>query len=170
MFLILWYLSFRITPACAGKSSGQRPASMLPWDHPRVCGEKYPGRVIFYFIEGSPPRVRGKEYIEKQCAAHGRITPACAGKRYGRTERTWNLQDHPRVCGEKEELYTGIFAEIGSPPRVRGKVVVPLSGAVPPRITPACAGKRRDAGWYRGTSQDHPRVCGEKRKRALAVL
>ena len=51
---------------------------------------------------------------------------------------------------------------LGSPPRMRGKVVgsEELPGVV--GITPACAGKRTaepqkpDANW------DHPRVCGEK--------
>ncbi len=31
-------------------------------------------------------------------------------------------RDHPRVCGEKETERDAIAMEIGSPPRVRGKV------------------------------------------------
>ena len=145
MFLILWYLSFRITPACAGKSSGQRPASMLPWDHPRVCGEKYPGRVIFYFIEGSPPRVRGKASYSSSMPASKRITPACAGKSLSSTGKIIFNKDHPRVCGEKSTLCPFLRSASGSPPRVRGKVQGATGGLYDGRITPACAGKSR---WF----------------------
>ena len=51
---------FRITPACAGKSSTKRRHACSNRDHPRVCGEKSPrGHCLCYPI-GSPPRVRGK--------------------------------------------------------------------------------------------------------------
>ena len=30
----------RITPACAGKSLRLYSFMVMPWDHPRVCGEK----------------------------------------------------------------------------------------------------------------------------------
>ena len=30
-----------ITPACAGKSRDKANLTAAPWDHPRVCGEKY---------------------------------------------------------------------------------------------------------------------------------
>ena len=33
------------------------------------------------------------------------------------------------------------------------------------RITPACAGKRVAGSFRPGTTQDHPRVCGEKTKK-----
>jgi len=34
-----------------------------------------------------------------------------------------NLQDHPRVCGEKAHRKSTPNASGGSPPRVRGKVL-----------------------------------------------
>ena len=33
-----------------------------------------------------------------------------------------DVEDHPRVCGEKAAKYKVINGDIGSPPRVRGKV------------------------------------------------
>ena len=48
----------------------------------------------------------------------------------------------PRVCGEKgvyAMLYTGLW---GSPPHVRGKILVPAIKRFAQRITPAYAGKR----------------------------
>ena len=49
-----------ITPACAGKSPQRAHCSPVPWDHPRVCGEKCPPGKFFFMTVGSPPRVRGK--------------------------------------------------------------------------------------------------------------
>ena len=50
-----------ITPACAGKSGKAEWPSPVNWDHPRVCGEKWPNRISCWLAAG--------------------ITPACAGKR-----------------------------------------------------------------------------------------
>ena len=49
-----------ITPAYAGKSSIMPQEHVNNRDHPRVCGEKLSGIVALSFIEGSPPRMRGK--------------------------------------------------------------------------------------------------------------
>ena len=70
-----------ITPAWAGKSSGSKIFRTLPWDHPRVGGEKKVVVVILQNPLGSPPRGRGKVAVE--AAHHGvaGITPAWAGKR-----------------------------------------------------------------------------------------
>ena len=54
-----------------------------------------------------------------------------------------------------------VFA-IGSPPRMRGKVLPLLHSPHPPGITPACAGKRLRIGVRYAQRKDHPRVCGEK--------
>ena len=45
------------------------------------------------------------------------------------------------MCGENGKEYTGLFAEIGSPPRVRGKLRCRHSITANFRITPAHAGK-----------------------------
>ena len=91
-----------------------------------------------------------------------RITPACAGKSFSFPGSIAKIKDHPRVCGEKAENRGAGQWMRGSPPRVRGKVYSPVSESRIQRITPACAGKRRDAVCGRGCGQDHPRVCGEK--------
>ena len=92
----------RITPACAGKSNSNAFISDFTEDHPRVCGEKFPGLYRLGKEMGSPPRVRGKagccrELIDGRGITprvrgkdhrqggqrqHHRITPACAGKRW----------------------------------------------------------------------------------------
>ena len=72
-------------------------------------------------MEGSPPRVRGKDAFDELFGLETRITPACAGKRHhfcGSRNDHW---DHPRVCGEKAAHWVASSTSIGSPPRVRGK-------------------------------------------------
>ena len=152
----------RITPACAGKSSGRQRLCKQRPDHPRVCGEKaWVNRPSSAWV-GSPPRVRGKA-LGAGCGAYNDgITPACAGKSRCRPRCCVPCWDHPRVCGEKTDALGKVFNKRGSPPRVRGKG---LSSRHPPshkRITPACAGKSGLPSGRIGIYQDHPRVCGEK--------
>ena len=92
-----------ITPAYAGKSRPSGFRGSVPWDHPRVCGEKCWPLVCMIWLMGSPPRMRGKAIAFSSMEHSFRITPAYAGKSI--TARcpepgTW---DHPRVCGEKEK-------------------------------------------------------------------
>ena len=152
-----------ITPACAGKSCVCTMRMMSSKDHPRVCGEKsgHDGRRDPE--AGSPPRVRGKDAagIEPNVAVG--ITPACAGKSPFQRLRLHFLRDHPRACREKPKLTSSPGSIMGSPPRVRGKAVGHRDRHIRPGITPACAGKRSYARARSTHSQDHPRVCGEKR-------
>ena len=154
---------FRIIPAYAGKSPALCGPPASSQDHPRVCGEKITDETIGVVIQGSPPRMRGKGNFHVVTHTKVGITPACAGKSWLRKRAPSTVWDHPRVCGEKTSLYPLKPILVGSPPRMRGKVIntnVPGHGL---GITPACAGKR---GHLRGLlflSQDHPRACGEKK-------
>ena len=132
----------RITPACAGKSLPESGLVFGKRDHPRVCGEKLVSISLLFLVRGSPPRVRGKVAGEIPAAAAVGITPACAGKSAVSQRGPDRGQDHPRVCGEKSIYSSLTTLFLGSPPRVRGKVldfrqIFPMHG-----ITPACAGKR----------------------------
>ena len=169
----LWPLArptWRITPACAGKSFPKSLLMKLTWDHPRVCGEKRKHFIDVKRNQGSPPRVRGKEPFAKMSLKPGRITPACAGKSLRPVPTRRKPRDHPRVCGEKSSLFKIAALSTGSPPRVRGKVKEFACKDGSPRITPACAGKRRQAGHQAHDGQDHPRVCGEKYQKPIDML
>ena len=137
----------RITPAYAGKRGSGSPPRSCRRDHPRVCGEKPESGRWGEQDAGSPPRMRGKEwYLQGENPAPG-ITPAYAGKSSRESDCCNELQDHPRVCGEKVKLsYTDDDAE-GSPPRMRGKDGVNDSAQAVTGITPACAGK---SSWHPG--------------------
>ena len=134
----------RITPAYAGKRAKLITLLACPWDHPRVCGEKF---FIGFFPTrhpGSPPRMRGKEGKEDTMSEKIRITPAYAGK--------------------SNRYMRDIRFNKGSPPRMRGKAEKRIYRRRKPGITPAYAGKRKGLGSANPGGKDHPRVCGEKKK------
>ena len=106
--------------------------------------------------------MRGKGTSAKDMPCAVGITPACAGKRGGRTVSFFLIRDHPRVCGEKARTLIAWEEPQGSPPRVRGKESNAKTGQKARRITPACAGKRATPSKNPHPGGDHPRVCGEK--------
>ena len=69
-----------ITPAYAGKSSAEIITIYRAWDHPRLCGEKFPDNFDICPNPGSPPPMRGKGTGKNRTTAIYRITPAYAGK------------------------------------------------------------------------------------------
>ena len=108
--------------------------------------------------------MRGKDLESVMLEQTDRITPAYAGKSLWQYEHCNGKWDHPRVCGEKGGQQLQLVYEQGSPPRMRGKVFRSSSRAASSRITPAYAGKSGHCQAQAGSDQDHPRVCGEKRR------
>ena len=111
----------RITPAYAGKSVMSWGFFFCAEDHPRVCGEKTLILLAMFSPPGSPPRMRGKVQGEAARKDGVRITPAYAGKSSNQNSQSNAGKDHPRVCGEKKQLYKEFPRARGSPPRMRGK-------------------------------------------------
>ena len=70
-----------------------------------------------------------------------RITPAHAGKTYALDIVYKGVTDHPRACGENSLAPIISISIVGSPPRMRGKLLAALSELLFTRITPAHAGK-----------------------------
>ena len=134
--------SSRITPAYAGKRALLLPSVPRCRDHPRVCGEKYKIKKRYPLEMGSPPRMRGKVVFDEFIPERIRITPAYAGKSGLAVFQLLENGDHPRVCGEKSGCLTAHKTQVGSPPRMRGKVFQCFAFFC-----------------HKG---DHPRVCGEK--------
>ena len=161
-FLTISCNSIGSPPRMRGKASSLRRRRSISRDHPRVCGEKQTGRRVLSLQEGSPPRMRGKADVPGDKIDFSRITPAYAGKRTVYEVMPFIIGDHPRVCGEKFPFGTGPAAGQGSPPRMRGKVLIDVHGYYASRITPAYAGKSIFHGFTPKSCGDHPRVCGEK--------
>ena len=130
-----------ITPACAGRRPSTAATAFSVQDHPRVCGEKTSITLISTIRRGSPPRVRGEEYMQHASKNFYRITPACAGRSVATLAAGLRDEDHPRVCGEKESADVLQARREGSPPRVRGEEGAALEQSLGGGITPACAGR-----------------------------
>ena len=90
-----------------------------------------------------------------------RITPAGAGKT--QMLKCWipKHTDHPRRCGENYSTIARLRDVVGSPPQVRGKLLLVTSFWIVLRITPAGAGKTPLHKGYFSVLKDHPRRCGE---------
>ena len=71
-----------------------------------------------------------------------RITPALAGKSKSAFHPQSGRRDHPRTCGEKTGEVVDDAQRGGSPPHMRGKVLLVLVHELVDGITPAYAGKR----------------------------
>ena len=106
--------------------------------------------------------MRGKGLMDAELSNAVGITPACAGKSAAQSLDRLCAGDHPRVCGEKVSGGNRHQEGLGSPPRMRGKVISSLQCDFLSGITPACAGKRKRSRLQRSGTGDHPRVCGEK--------
>ena len=91
-----------------------------------------------------------------------RITPAYAGKRHRSLLSCATTPDHSRICGEKDDDRHFGRTDEGSPPHMRGKVLCAALSVNLFRITPAYAGKSLRLLGFPRSSQDHPRICGEK--------
>ena len=151
----------RITPARAGKTLIRLRRISTSWDHPRACGENAARRRCPPFSCGSPPRVRGKLDCFPHRRLRSRITPARAGKTRQANRADDASTDHPRACGENQRLDKVQTAEVGSPPRVRGKRRQLHMRRQEIRITPARAGKTSAGAQQERGGADHPRACGE---------
>ena len=91
----------RITPAYAGKSVPDSVIVNFVKDHPRLCGEKPDWDGLDKTAQGSPPPMRGKEFLWIMPTPVFRITPAYAGKSSCAGPGECPVPDHPRLCGEK---------------------------------------------------------------------
>ena len=118
----------------------------------------------------SPPRMRGKVHPAHHAEQGDGITPAHAGKSLPAVLKCPPTRDHPRVCGEKRRVRSWRALLLGSPPRMRGKVVLSSENPLCRGITPAYAGKSRSSARPHHSHRDHPRACGEKTEyRALVT-
>ena len=97
--VIIFPITYRITPACAGITDSTRVFPCIFQDHPRVCGNYLGKRHGTQQYIGSPPRVR-ELLTSSAIATNGLgITPACAGITKQKMANSSRSKDHPRVCG-----------------------------------------------------------------------
>jgi len=159
----------RITPACAGSTPSPRSRGSTEPDHPRLRGEHTRTGTGTRSCTGSPPPARGAHLGEGDGKGDGRITPACAGSTPLTVYRSRGAPDHPRLRGEHQLGVVGHGVGSGSPPPARGAPAAPEGGALPVRITPACAGSTRRRLRTVPARTDHPRLRGEHQRAGRAI-
>ena len=119
------------------------------------------------------------------------ITPAYAGKSGRKADHHPRWRDHPRICGEKSCAASCTFLVVGSPPHMRGKVIMQSTTGQPRGITPAYAGKSpiklatertktgspphmrgkgRTVGWTSWKSGITPAYAGKRLKRSRSTV
>ena len=154
-----------IIPAYAGSTSPSRCPSRRHRDHPRVCGEHKCSPRSWGWPVGSSPRMRGALPFSAPVTTAMRIIPAYAGSTPPFSLPSELRRDHPRVCGEHEALGASSANKEGSSPRMRGAHYLPRESAFATGIIPAYAGSTAWSSLAAARGMDHPRVCGEHRRR-----
>ena len=168
-YLVAVRVPFGLIPACAGKTERRLPVARECQAHPRVCGENRWRDAVVLILKGSSPRVRGKHYVRWVCFVCLGLIPACAGKTVGLCVFHFHRSAHPRVCGENFTLIQSLDIDVGSSPRVRGKLHSLGCAYFDQGLIPACAGKTTSLEFTRLRAWAHPRVCGENAMIGTAV-
>ena len=89
------------------------------------------------------------------------ITPAHAGKTESGTFANPTGEDHPRACGKDRAFFSFLRLFLGSPPRMRERLLIASAFFQDVGITPAHAGKTDAWQTFGYRVQDHPRACGK---------
>ena len=133
--------SERNTPAYAGKTLLTNQTPLIIRKHPRVCGEDDSSGCLRNPCQETPPRMRGRLYVQHTDAVIPGNTPAYAGKTAESEAQSSAARKHPRVCGEDSVRVAIILFNTETPPRMRGRQNWSESGKYTTRNTPAYAGK-----------------------------
>jgi len=72
------------------------------------------------------------------------------------------IEGHPHVCGEEDPNLISTTLNVGTPPRVWGRVSRLWHKNMDIRDTPTCVGKRVMVWFCIASQKGHPHVCGEE--------
>ena len=110
-----------IISACAEQTFAASSIASPRWDHLRVCGADFCAAFFTVAANGSSPRVRSRQRLQKYAKDTERIISACAEQTGLRRSHAPNSWDHLRVCGA-DPIFADLHAlELGSSPRVRSR-------------------------------------------------
>ena len=159
----------RLIPAWAGKTDTCPYPVIRTTAHPRVGGENHASGGGDSGAEGSSPRGRGKQSVEREYVETYRLIPAWAGKTPSWRRSIAASPAHPRVGGENGAAGVPVAWVSGSSPRGRGKPKAKLVHCYVTGLIPAWAGKTRSSNRPRLRGWAHPRVGGENRTAPRAM-
>ena len=151
----------RNIPAYAGKTGFRKAAAEVNQEHPRIRGENGVLRLIHPPKGGTSPHTRGKRANLLRFDCEQRNIPAYAGKTLWVVTNTQSAEEHPRIRGENDRLWTGVQHACGTSPHTRGKLVWFVKLESCDRNIPAYAGKTSRAACTAFSAAEHPRIRGE---------
>ena len=147
-------------PLVRGGHKGSRPRRHAAGLTPARAGRTRYLEANLPASYGSPPLVRGGRSLGISGSLGCGLTPARAGRTAWRCLLPKSWTAHPRSCGADEPASTQTPIADGSPPLVRGGH---RRGGYPRlwrRLTPARAGRTRQALVVATGTRAHPRSCG----------
>ena len=112
----------RFIPAHAGKTLEKENSNGQEGVHPRACGENLICPSAIASRKGSSPRMRGKQVVDMRLSNTVGFIPAHAGKTCLFIGASAPTEVHPRACGENVMVGPCVNVNIGSSPRMRGKL------------------------------------------------
>ena len=112
-------------------------------------------------VTETPPHARGRLSDLPLRAIGLRNTPACAGKTFSRSARSFAFWKHPRMRGEDQLIHLGRLVVVETPPHARGRPSLYLTCPAAIGNTPACAGKTKPEKIDLFSEKKHPRMRGE---------
>ncbi len=134
---------FRVIPTRVGKAS-LSSASPFRWPgHPHACGESLGGGGSISFTDGSSPRVWGKLPRRQARGRIARVIPTRVGKAFWSSAVKPVMSGHPHACGESGRRRLSSILEIGSSPRVWGKLADITDFPTLARVIPTRVGKAK---------------------------
>ena len=111
----------RNTPACAGKTPGEKKSRQSRGKHPRMRGEDESTHLTPWSAPETPPHARGRRICGWNVCDTLRNTPACAGKTSPSHQQLRCRRKHPRMRGEDRNKSAILFFSSETPPHARGR-------------------------------------------------
>ena len=156
-----------IIPAYAGSTCDNCFRCRRCTDHPRIRGEHIAIGRSMPSVFGSSPHTRGAPQPRRRPPRRPGIIPAYAGSTVVASTPSLPRRDHPRIRGEHLRRKAPHREGLGSSPHTRGARRRRPPSLSRRRIIPAYAGSTPGSGTIAGSSQDHPRIRGEHRRRRV---
>ena len=152
----------RFIPACAGNAHSGWRGRQLQAVHPRMRGERMSSKNLVARGDGSSPHARGTQRAPRTHRTGRRFIPACAGNAILVSLPTISPKVHPRMRGERIDLYIITQGPNGSSPHARGTLEETTINPLITRFIPACAGNALMESTPVGYCSVHPRMRGER--------
>ena len=153
-------LNRRFIPAYAGNAAATprpRPARAV---HPRIRGERPPGKTVYSFSIGSSPHTRGTPPGLQSSHPVWRFIPAYAGNALAPQDRASQDAVHPRIRGERYTIVHAVRIGDRFIPAYAGNAILASAADKPLKVHPRIRGERcreLDRKYYDSGSSPHTR-------------